>query len=71
MVVIASGTRIQVQRWSVALSAASIEFSPIQPCGDDNLPKADYWELWIARKDSERARSVIHLVQKEDKRLLW
>ena len=71
MVAVALGSKVQVNRWSVALMASSIEHSIVQPCGEINQAKAGYWEIWANENDVEPGRFAMRTVRRDDDSLLW
>jgi hypothetical protein len=73
MVAVAAGPSARVVRWAMALRAASIPCSVVNPyaCESAPAPAEDYTELWVACDDSERADSVLRTSEPHDSRLVW
>jgi hypothetical protein len=64
LIVVAAGTKAEIQRWSKALSADSIEYSLVQPCFASGSDSKDHWEVWVNGADVTRARANIRAMNR-------
>jgi hypothetical protein len=68
---VASGSFAQIERWAELLRKAKVRFEVRCFCDEHRVNRLDRAELWVDRRDVDRARSCIRGAHDADKSLLW
>ena len=71
MVAVASGTAVQVDGWAEVLRATSIEYSIATSTQRPTKDAANHVELWVHKKDADRARTLLRESSPGNGPYLW